>query len=140
MTVSKNVQAETIPTPDLERAEARMPRWMFGVALAGVAALVIAGNWRGAAGFALGAGLGILGYFWLHDTAVAMLGAGSVAKPRALVAKLLLRYLLMAAVIYFGQRTGWMPVLAIFCGLLVPGAGVFAESMNLIRVGLKTDN
>lgn len=126
-----------IQTPDLDRAEARMPRWMLGFAMAGSAACAAVGEWRAAAGFALGASLGILGYFWLHETAVAMLGAGSVGKPRALVAKLLLRYLLMAAVIYFGQRTGWMPVLAIFAGLLVPGAGALAESVNLIREGLR---
>lgn len=117
-----------------------MPRWMLGFALAGTAACAAVGEGRAAAGFALGAGLGILGYFWLHETAVAMLGAGSVAKPRALAAKLLLRYLLMAAVIYVGQRTGWLPVLAIFAGLLVPGAGVFAESLVLVRDGLKTSN
>jgi hypothetical protein len=111
---------------------------MFGFALAGSAACAVVGEWRAAAGFALGAGLGILGYFWLHETVVAMLGSGSVAKPRGLIAKLVLRYLLMAAVIYFGQRTGWMPVLAIFAGLLVPGAGALAESLVLIREGLRT--
>lgn len=125
-------------TPDLERAEAHMPRWMFGFAAAGTGVCAIVGEWRAAAGFALGAGLGILGYFWLHETAVALLGTGSPKGSRSLGAKLVLRYLLMAAVIYFGQRTGWMPVLAIFAGLLVPGAGVFAESISLIRDGLKT--
>jgi hypothetical protein len=111
---------------------------MFGFALAGSVACAAVGEWRAAAGFALGAGLGILGYFWLQETAVAMLGAGSASRPRALVAKLMLRYLLMAAVICFGQRTGWMPVLAIFAGLLVPGAGALAESLVLIREGLRT--
>jgi hypothetical protein len=96
--------------------------------------------WRAAAGFALGAGLGILGYSWLHEMAVALLDAGAVKRPGALVGKLLLRYMLMAAVIFFAQRTGWTPVLAIFAGLLVPGAGVLAESLNLVRVGLKIDN
>lgn len=111
---------------------------MFGFALAGSVACVAMGEWRAAAGFALGAALGILGYFWLHETALGLLGAGSVGSPRALVGKLLLRYVLMAAVIYFGQRTGWMPVFAIFAGLLVPGAGALAESLVLIREGLKT--
>lgn len=113
---------------------------MFGFAAAGTAVCAMVGEWRAAAGFALGAGLGILGYFWLHETAVALLGAGTPKGSRSLGAKLVLRYLLMAAVIYFGQRTGRMPVLAIFSGLLVPGAGVFAVSIGLIRDGLKTDN
>lgn len=115
-----------------------MPRWMFGLAMAGSAACAAVGEWRAAAGFALGAGLGILGYFWLHETALAMLGAGSVKSPRALVAKLVLRYGLMAAVIFLGHKTGWLPVLAIFAGLLVPGAGAIAESLVLIREGLRT--
>ena len=117
-----------------------MPRWMFGFAAVGAAVCAAVGDWRTVAGFALGAGLGVLGYFWLHETAVALLAADSPKRPRSLAAKLMLRYLLMAAVIYFGQRTGWMPVLAIFAGLLVPGAGVFAESLNLVRAGLRTEN
>lgn len=114
-----------------------MPRWMLAIALAGVAALAIAGEWRGAVGFALGAALGILGYFWLHETVQALLGVSPAPGPRALAAKLALRYALMAAAIYFGHATGWLPALAIFAGLLVPGAGVLAESLNLIREGLR---
>jgi len=108
---------------------------MFAIAIAGAAAMVIAGEGRAGAGFALGAALGILGYFWLRETIQALLGAGR--KPRWLAGKFVLRYALTAAVIAFGYRTGWVPVLAIFAGLLVPGAGVFAESLNLIREGLR---
>jgi hypothetical protein len=117
-----------------------MPRWMVGLAIAGAVGCAIVFGGRAAAGFLLGAGLGILGFHWLHEMAVALLDAGAVRRPRSLVAKLFLRYLLMAAVIFFAQRTGWLPVLAVFAGLLVPGAGILAESLNLVRAGLKTES
>ncbi len=111
---------------------------MIGIAILGAAALAAGGNLRAAAGFGLGAALGILGYFWLHDTVEALLATSHTRVPRAVIAKLVLRYVLMAAVIYFGYRTHWLPVLAIFGGLLVPGAGVLAESINLIREGFRS--
>ena len=94
-------------------------------------------EWRTAAGFALGAGLGILGYFWLHETVEALLATNHTRVPRGVVAKLALRYVLMAAVVYSGSRTQWLPVLAIFGGLLVPGAGVLAECLLLLRNGFR---
>ncbi len=117
-----------------------MPRWMLGIALVGTVACFAWTEGRAAIGFALGAGIGILGYLWLHEMSATLLDAGAVRRPRALVPKLLLRYLMMAAVIFIAQRTGWVPVLAVFAGLLVPGAGVLAESLNLIRSGLKIEN
>ncbi len=115
-----------------------MPRWMMGIAVLGAAGLLASGHGRVAAGFALGALLGILGYFWLHPTVKAMLDANSVRLPRGIVVKLALRYVLVAAAVFFFYRTGWLPVLAIFGGLLVPGAGVLVESLILLREGFRS--
>jgi hypothetical protein len=115
-----------------------MPRWMLGIAFVGTAALALAGEWRAAAGFGLGAGLGIVGYFWLHETVEALLAGDHPRVPRAVVGKLVLRYVVMGAAVYLGYRTHAVPVLAIFGGLLIPGAGVLAESLVLLGAGCRT--
>lgn len=113
-----------------------MPRWMVGIALAGTAVLLAVGHTRAAAGFALGATLGILGYLWLHQAVVAFLDAQKAQVPRSVVLKIMLRYVLIFAGVYFFFRTGWMPILSVFGGLLVPAVGMTIEALNLLREGL----
>ncbi|MGH2362640.1 MAG: ATP synthase subunit I, partial [bacterium] len=104
-----------------------MPCWMVGIGVLGTAVLLAVGLPRTAAGFALGAALGILGYFWLHQAVVALMDAQTVRVPRGVALKIMLRYVLMLAAILLFSRTGWLPVLAVFGGLLVPAGGVTIE-------------
>lgn len=112
-----------------------MPRWMLGVGLVGTATLLVIGHARAASGFALGAALGILGYYWLHQAVVVLLDAQTARVPRGLVLKVILRYVLMFAGIFFFSRIGWLPMLAVFGGLMVPAAGVTIESLIVLREG-----
>ena len=129
------METEVTPAPVLARAEARMPRWMVGVSVLGTTTLVAMGHTRTASGFVVGAALGILGYLWLHQAVVALMDAHTTRVPRSVVLKLSLRYVLIFAGIFFVSRTGWLPVLAVFGGLLVPAAGVTIESLLLLREG-----
>jgi hypothetical protein len=108
---------------------------MAGVGVLSTAVLLVVGQPRPAVGFALGAALGILGYFWLHQAVVALMDAHTARVPRAVALKIMLRYALMLAGILLFSRTGWLPVLAVFGGLLVPAAGVTIESLLLLRAG-----
>jgi hypothetical protein len=112
-----------------------MPRWMVGIGALGTVALVASGQGRMAAGFALGAAIGLLGFMWLRQTVDALLDGNSARVPRVVILKIVLRYALMLAGILFFARTGWLPVLPIFAGLLVPGAGVLIESLRLLGEG-----
>lgn len=112
-----------------------MPRWMVGIGVAGTLALLAGGQGRMAAAFALGAIIGLLGFMWLRQTVDALLDATSPRVPRVVILKIALRYALMLAGILFFSRTGWLPVLPIFAGLLVPGAGVLIESLRLLGEG-----
>lgn len=114
-----------------------MPRWMLGVGVVGAATLLAIGHLRAASGFALGAALGILGYFWLHQAVVGLLDAQTARVPRGVVLKIMLRYVLMFAGIFLISRTGWLPMLAVFGGLVVPAAGVTIESLLLLREGFR---
>jgi len=130
------MQTETIQIPDLARAEARLPRWMV---LCGVVALIGMLLYRQvmiAVGFSLGAALGILNYYWLHEAVVALSMAGQARIPRLLVAKFLIRYPLAFGVVIFFFKTRWLPPMAILAGLFVPVAGLLIEAIVQIGGGL----
>lgn len=134
------MQVETIPTtqeaaPELHRAEARLPRWMMGIAVAGT---VVAGMIEGArfgAGLALGAALAMLNYFWLHQAVEALFSAGQARVPRRVVAKFALRYPLAIAGLYLVYKTGWLPFASLVFGLFVPGAGVLVAAVLQLYYG-----
>ncbi len=116
------MQTETIQIPDLARAEARLPRWM---ALCGVVALIVMLLYRQvmiAVGFSLGAALGILNYYWLHEAVVALSKAGQARIPKLLVARFLIRYPLAFGLAIFFFKTRWLPPMDILAGLFVPVA------------------
>ena len=127
------MQIETIQIPDLVRAEARLPRWM---ALCGVVALIVILLCRQimmAVGFALGAALGILNYYWLHEAVGELAKAGQSRVPKLLVAKFLIRYPLAFGLVIFFFKTGWLPPMAILAGLFVPVAGLLIEA--IVQIG-----
>ena len=130
------MQTETIQIPDLARAEARLPRWMV---LCGVVALIVMLLYRQvmiAVGFSLGAALGILNYYWLHEAVGALSMAGQARIPKLLVAKFLIRYPLAFGVVIFFFKTRWLPPMAILAGLFVPVAGLLIEAIVQIGGGL----
>jgi hypothetical protein len=131
------MEAETIEAPDLARAEARLPRWMVGVAAVSTVAVLAAGHVRIAAGFALGAAVAILNYCWLHQAVVALLGASLARVPRRLILKIAVRYPLAFAGVYLFYRTGWLPFAAVMAGLFVPVGGILIEAVIQIRDGLR---
>jgi hypothetical protein len=131
------MQAETIQIRELARAEARLPRWMMACAIAGLLATLLRGQVRFAAGFALGAALAILNYYWLHQAVVALMAAGQSRLPKRLVAKFLIRYPLAFAGVLAFYWTGWLPFTAILAGFFVPVAGVLIEAVLQLREGLR---
>ena len=122
---------------DLAQAEARLPRWMLAVAGVGTVTILVSTHVRFGAGFAIGAGLAILSYLWLHQGVKAVMSAGQMRPSAALFAKILIRYPLAFAVVFLFYKTGWLPFQAILAGLFVPLGGVLIESVALIRDGLK---
>lgn len=129
--------APTDPAMDLTQAEARLPRWMVALAAAGTLGVLLFAHVRFGAGFAVGAGLGILNYLWLHEAVAVMMSMGQLRPATAMFAKILLRYPFAFGVAYLFYVTGWLPVQAILAGLFVPLGGALIESVALIRAGLK---
>ena len=130
------MQTGTFQITELARAEARMPRWMMLCALMALTIILLCGQFTMAMGFALGAGLGILNYYWLHEAVEALANAGQSRVPKLLVAKFLLRYPLAFGLVFFFFKTGWLPPMAILAGLFVPVVGLLIEAIIQLGNGL----
>jgi len=128
---------EANATMDLVQAEARLPRWMFALGGAGTLGIMLSSHLRFGAGFAVGSGLGILNYLWLHHIVEVLVNAGRVRPPKTALAKVFVRYPLMFAGVYLFYRSGWLPFTSILAGFFVPVGGVLIESVLLLRDGWK---
>jgi hypothetical protein len=130
------MQTETIQIPELARAEARLPRWMMLCGLLALIVILVYRQFTIAVGFGLGAALGILNYYWLHEAVEMLAKAGQARIPKLLVAKFLIRYPLAFGLVFLFLKTGWLPPMAILAGLFVPVAGVLIEAIVQLGDGL----
>jgi hypothetical protein len=130
------MQTETIQTPEVARAEARLPRWMMLCGFLALVVILLCRQFMMAIGFGLGAALGILNYYWLHEAVEALVTAGQTRVPKLLVAKLLIRYPLAFGLLILFFKTGWLPPMSILAGLFVPVAGLLIEAIVQIGDGL----
>jgi len=122
---------------DLTQAEVRLPRWMLAVAAAGTLGILLSAHVLLGMGFAVGAGLGILNYLWLHQAVEAMMSGGQLRPSKSMFAKIVLRYPFAFGVVYLFYVTGWLPFQAVLAGLFAPLGGAMIASIALIREGLK---
>jgi len=122
---------------DLAQAEARLPRWMAGLAVTSTLALMLFGHARFSLGFAFGSALAILNYLWLHQAVEALMSAGEACPPKRVLVKFFVRYPLAFLAVYLFYKTGWLPIAAILAGLFVPVGGVLLEAVILLRDGWK---
>ena len=130
------MQAETLQIPELARAEARMPRWMMLCGFLALMVILLCRQFMIAVGFGLGAALGILNYYWLHEAVQVLVRAGQSRIPKLVVAKFLIRYPLAFGLVIVFFKTGWLPPIAILAGLFVPVAGVLIEAIIQLGDGL----
>ncbi|PYV19697.1 MAG: hypothetical protein DMG21_00695 [Acidobacteria bacterium] len=121
----------------LDRAEARLPRWMAAAAALVTGGALAIGHARFAAGFALGALVAILGYSWLHQAIERALTFSQGRLPKGLIAKLAVRYPLLLGAVFLFYRTGWLPFDAVLAGLMVPVAGAMLECFNQVGGALR---
>jgi hypothetical protein len=130
------MQTGTIQAPELARAEARMPRWMMLCGFLALTVILLCRQYKMAVGFGLGAALGILNYYWLHEAVEALVKAGQSRISNWVVAKFLIRYPAAFGLVLVVFKTGWLPPMAILAGLFVPVAGVLIEAIIQLGEGL----
>ena len=110
---------------------------MMAVAFVFATSILVSGHGKLSAGFALGAGLAIVNYYWLHEAIQSLFDSKRAGIPKAVVAKFAVRYPLAFATVYLFYRTGWLPFGAVLVGLFVPVAGALIEAGFQIREVLR---
>jgi hypothetical protein len=115
----------------LDSAVARLPRWMWGVAILSVLSALGAGRPRFAAGFAVGSAAAILAYHWLHRAVAAALDSTEARPARTLMVKFAMRYPLLVLTVILCYQAGWLSVRGVVAGLFVPATGALIEGVIL---------
>jgi hypothetical protein len=115
---------------DIDRAIARVPKWMVGLGLLGTGWAGRLGGLPYAAPFALGVATALVN-FWLIDRFVSRLGklaSGESRKPPARMGfRMFIRFLFIALGGFVILRLTGINVVAVLCGLLVCPAAVMLE-------------
>ena len=110
-----------------QRAIARIYRNIYWAAGIGTVAAAVWKGWTAAAGFALGAALAWLNFYWLHKLVDSLGGTEPAPTHKSLAVAAGLRYLLFGGVAYAMMKVLEISVEAIVAGVLVMVAAVLME-------------
>ncbi|MEK6405693.1 MAG: ATP synthase subunit I [Acidobacteriota bacterium] len=111
-----------------EAVERRVWRNIFAVVAIAVVIAALAADLKFMLGLVLGGGLALLNYKWLHSSLRAVVGAGNEKAPPGTMIKFVVRWLVIAAVAWAANKTGYFDAIAILAGLLAPAAAVMIEA------------
>ena len=107
------------------------------VALATVAAAIF-GDLRFMLGLVLGGALALLNYKWLHSSLRAIVAASNEKAPPGTMIKFVVRWLVIAAVAWAANKTGYFDAVAILAGLFAPAGAVMIEAGYVAYKSLTT--
>jgi len=113
-------------------AAARIPRFMIVLSVVFVVAAWLRFGWRIALGFACGCAIAYLNFHWLERVVTALAdratGSGQAQSSKGVMARFLLRYLLMALGAYAIFSVSPASLYGLFAGLFLPVAGIACEA------------
>jgi hypothetical protein len=110
------------------RVAARILRILMVVSAVGTCVTWAIGGWKVGAGFALGAVISSLNFYWLHKLVDNLGGSlGGNARPRYRTILLGFRYLILGGAAYVILRVSPISMTAVLTGLFVSTAAVFVE-------------
>ncbi|HEX8500455.1 MAG TPA: ATP synthase subunit I [Pyrinomonadaceae bacterium] len=111
--------------------ERRILRDTLVAASAAVAVSAFLAPWRVTTGLALGGALALFNQHWLRTSVEAVFeGATAARPPRMRAARYVLRYAVVAAVVYAAAATGLAPLAATLAGMCAVVAGLLAEGFR----------
>jgi hypothetical protein len=106
----------------------------------GVAVAAAASDLKFTLGIALGGALALLNYKWLHSSLRAILAVGSDRTPPGTRIKMVVRWLVVAAIAWAANQTGQFDAVGIIAGLLAPAAAVMMEAVYVTYKTLARGN
>jgi hypothetical protein len=130
-TTSDNAGETMFPETRDSRVEGRIFRSMiFAVALEVIASLPF-GQWRISAGLLVGGLLSLLNHHWLsNSTAAAFSVVVHGAKPKLKLAQYILRYLVIATVVFIAYQLNLVSLAATILGLCSFVVALFVEAFR----------
>ncbi|HSB08712.1 MAG TPA: ATP synthase subunit I [Blastocatellia bacterium] len=121
-----------------EAVERRVWRNIFAVVAISTVAAAFLADLRFMLGLVLGGGLALLNYRWLHSSLRAIVVAGNQKAPPGTTIKFVVRWLVIAAVAWAANKTGYFEAVAILAGLFAPAAAVMIEAAYVAYRTLKS--
>ena len=109
----------------------RIYRDTFRAALVAVVVSAFLAPWRVTAGLALGGALALFNQHWLSSSVEAVFeGATSARPPKWKAARYVLRYAVVAGLVFFAYQSGLVSLVATLAGLCAVVAGLLAEGFR----------
>ena len=108
--------------------ERRVWRNIFIVIFLAVIASAALADSRFMLGIALGGALALLNYKWLHASLRSIMAVGSRKTPPGTTMKFVTRWLVIAAVAWVANQTGYFEAVGILAGLFAPAIAVMMEA------------
>jgi len=120
--------------------ERRVWRNILLVIIIGVALAAALSDLRMALGVSIGGALALLNYKWLHSSLRAILSIGSEKPPPGTRIKMVVRWIVIAAIAWAANQTGYFDAVGIVAGLLAPAAAVMIEAVYVTYKTLAARN
>jgi hypothetical protein len=109
----------------------RIFRDTFWAALAAVSVSAFLAPWRVTTGLALGGALALFNQHWLRGSVEAVFeGAAAARPPKMRAARYVLRYAVVAGLVFFAYRAGLVSLVATLAGMCAVVAGLLAEGFR----------
>jgi hypothetical protein len=121
-----------------EAVDRRVWRNIFAVIAIAVVIAALTADLKFMLGLVLGGALALLNYKWLHSSLRAILATGSEKAPSGTMIKFVVRWLVIAAVAWAANQTGYFDAVAILAGLFAPAVAVMIESAYVAYKSLTT--
>jgi hypothetical protein len=119
---------EELAFTDPAAVEGRVWRNIFIVIFLAIIAAAVLADLRFMLGVALGGALALLNYKWLHASLRGIIAVGTDKTPPGTTMKFVLRWLVIAAVAWFANQTGYFDAVGILAGLFAPAIAVMIEA------------
>jgi len=116
--------------------EARIFRAMIAIVTLTVIASATLAPWRVTAGLMLGGALSILNYHWLRTSIEALLSVANEKRPRVRLSRFILRYFVVAAVVFAAYALQIVSLPATIIGLSAFVPALFVEAFRQFYFGI----
>lgn len=118
--------------------ERRMWRNIFAVIAIAVVIAAITADLQFMLGLVLGGALALLNYKWLQSSLRAILEIAHEKTPPGTMIKFVVRWLVIAAVAWAANKTGYFDAVGILAGLFAPAVAVMIEAAYIAYKSVTT--